>query len=126
MKWYCEAFRSAFEERHDRGIFVFCEPTTPLVGGPPTYWIGMRSVRFADRERFAEQCAQHSDKPPVPITLATWRRIKWCPWCGRGTERFYAKTYGDLADGILTEEHGWKAEQAVPPDAPERRRARER
>lgn len=45
------------------------------------------------------------------ITLATWRRIKYCPWCGSDIHRFYRKTYQHLADRALTDEHGWSAEQ---------------
>ena len=111
MKWCCEAFRFAFDERHDRGIFVFCELPTAVESGP-TYWIAMRSVRLVDRDRFAQQVQQ-----TVPITIATWRRIKYCPWCGRNTHRFYRKTYQHLLDSVLTEEHGRSAEQAAAADA---------
>ena len=118
MKWCCEGFQLAFEERHERGIFVFCEPETSLIKRGPTYWLGTRSVRLSDRERFNRQCAAISaSEQPLPVTLATWRRIKFCPWCGCTVERYYRKTYQNLADQVLTEEHGWVAEQVAPPDA---------
>lgn len=120
MKWCCEAFQFAFDERHERGIFVFCEPIPPNVKGGLTYWLGMRSVRIADRERLSRHVAVASGwEQPVPITLATWHRIKFCPWCGRGVERFYRNTYQALTDVVLTEEHGWCTEQVVSPGAQE-------
>ena len=72
----------------------------------------MRSVRLADCNRFVQEASQ-----AVPVTLATWRRIKYCPWCGSNIHRYYRKTYQHLVDSALTDEHGWSAEQAAAADA---------
>ena len=116
MKWCCAGLEFAFNERHKRGLFVFCEPTHLEAG--PTYWLGMRSVNIADKARLAEQlCKVPSSDRPVPITLVTWHRVKYCPWCGSQVERFYRKTYRALADPMLSEEHQIEAEPPAALDA---------
>lgn len=92
----CRGLEHAFEERHERGIFVFAEPPTAERG--PTFWLGMRSVALGDAGAF--KCDS-----PIALTLATWRPIHHCPWCGCKLARRYAKTYTTLLDAELSKEH---------------------
>ncbi len=92
----CRGLERAFEERRDRGIFVFAE--APVDERGPSFWLGMRSVGLDDVAAF--KCDS-----PIALTLATWRPIRHCPWCGCRLARRYAKTYTALLDADLAREH---------------------
>ena len=92
--WCCEAFKRAFEERLSRGIFVYAEPTVPKYNIEVTYWIGMRSIDFHEKDRFIAHISKQEIPPGPPLaqTLLTWLRIIFCPWCGKKLEKYYKKT----------------------------------
>ena len=108
--WCCEGMQLAFESRRGRGIFVYCEPDNNLIKCGPTFWLGMHSIDLDDVERFVEERSGMAIEPeerPLPVSLSTWRRIRFCPWCGKKLERFYRKHFMLLADDELSKEHKW-------------------
>ncbi len=112
-KFCCEGISTSFMDRKDRGVFVFCEPDNYLLSCGPTFWIGMRSVRFEDIDRFAEErrlLPERQNEKPFPVTISTWLPIKYCPWCGKNLKRFYKRSFEVLVDEDLSKEHGWNAE----------------
>lgn len=112
MKWCCEGLKQAFEDRHNRGIYIYCEPDHSLLKCGPTFWMGMRSVNTEDSGRFSElmKTVAQDNTDSLPITIGTWRRVKFCPWCGKNLERYYKKNFDMLIDETISKEHGWKAD----------------
>ncbi len=73
----------------------------------------MHSVDVDKFDRFAQEYSGSPADPdagPVSVTLATWKRIQFCPWCGKRLERYYRKCFMQLADEELSIEHGWSVE----------------
>jgi len=107
-KWCCGWMQLAFEQRYERTIFAFCEPDSNTLHCGPTFWLGMRSVRFEDVGRLTqERIGPTAGEPLPPITICTWRPIKFCPGCGRSLHRFYRNSFRMLTDDKLSNEHPW-------------------
>lgn len=99
--WCCQRLKTAFESRHDRGIYIFAEPPGRF-GETVSFWLAMRSVREQDVDRINEKSNQ---VPEVPFTMQTWYPIFFCPWCGVQLEWHYAPQFKILLDPGLSAEH---------------------
>ena len=99
MRWCCDKLELAFAARSQRGIYVYAESPQPQIGVCHTFWLGMRSV-----EDDILIHGQLLDLPREgdPVTLETWQRIIFCPWCGRNLEKFYRRTFQHLCDDAVS------------------------
>lgn len=100
--WCCDKLKDHFERRHERGFFVFAEPSSPDGPFPESFWLAMRSVRQEDVERLKQLNAPLD----LPITIQTWCPIWYCPWCGVRLDRHYRGQLELLLDAALSAEHG--------------------
>jgi hypothetical protein len=102
VKWCCEWLKSRFADRFERGCFVFAEPPAPrLLVERPTFWLGVRTISVSD-----EVTSGEAGGSVVPVLLATWYRIEYCPNCGHNLLRFHHSNFAQLCDDRLSKEHG--------------------
>jgi len=98
--WCCAGLKYAFENRNERGIYVFAELPHELLGVGASFWMGMRSIDVG--------CEPPKIVPSdFPISIETWYPITFCPWCGCRLASFYRKTYRQLYDDDASTRHGW-------------------
>lgn len=101
MGWCCDQLKQHFDQRYDRGLFVFAEPPDPTGLFPASFWLGMRAIRMADRTRLSEL----RGPADLPFTVQTWFPLWFCPWCGVRLEEYYRQQLSLLLDPIVSEEH---------------------
>jgi len=99
-QWCCDGLKRAFEYRNRRGIYVYAEPPHQRLSVGVTFWMGMRSI---DVDGSPPEFAPTEN--PTPITVETWYRILFCPWCGCRLERFYGTTWKQLCDADISARH---------------------
>lgn len=99
MKWCCDGFKYAHEQKHGRTIFVFVEPPSGEEKNP-NFWIGMRCVEKESLGKIAEI----SLPDDLQITINTRLPIIYCPWCGRNLNKFYKNNFFTLLDRELLDE----------------------
>jgi hypothetical protein len=102
-KWCCEAVRQHFENRGERGVFIYAEPPHPPVTGQPSYWLAVNAIDQVNIPRIPKP----ADGASLPIMLQTWLPVRFCPWCGRRLVRFYRKHWKQLFDKDVSVQHGW-------------------
>lgn len=98
--WCCQSLKDHFEKRLERGLFVFAESLPQEDQRPAYFWLAMRSVRKEDLETLKGSHALSQ----LPITLLTWERILYCPWCGVNLEKHYGERAKMLCDPEMTAE----------------------
>jgi hypothetical protein len=93
MEWCCDGFRNAFEQRKDRGLFVYVRPPSSANSGP-LFSLATRSVRQEDIPLLQGAA---KTLPEMDINLQSQTGMRFCPWCGIELKRFEA-TYPKLLD----------------------------
>ena len=98
-EWCCTRFRTLYERRYDRFLFVFARP--PGWGGTTvlSFWLAFRSVRHEDRQRPLEMLPHD-----VPLTISYDERILYCPFCGSNLEQVYGGREAELVDPVIFQE----------------------
>jgi hypothetical protein len=101
MKWCCDGFRAHYDQRHERGFFMFVlPPEFPKVSMEPTFHIGMRAV---ERSRFSEFSSATKGMSGC-VSLSGAMCFRFCPWCGTTVAKFYRHTWQELLDERITDE----------------------
>jgi hypothetical protein len=102
MKWCCDGFRAHYDQRHERGLFIFVlPPEFPDVSTEPTFSIGMRVI---ERNRFGELQETTKGRMTGCMSLSGSMRLRFCPWCGATAAKFYRNTWQELLDERITDE----------------------
>jgi len=101
MKWCCDGFKQAYDDRYDRTIYVYPSPPKPEYDFPDAFfWIAMRCI---EQKELAKGPIGVTRKD-LAITIATQRPIKYCPWCGRNLREFYGSNPTQLYDEVIINE----------------------
>jgi hypothetical protein len=90
---------AAFADRLGRTIYVYAEPPSDL-SPEPLFWIATRAITKQD---LAARAAL-PDTGRTAVTIATRKRLIYCPWCGRKLSRFYKRRYHALVDESVAKE----------------------
>jgi hypothetical protein len=120
MKWCCDGFRAHYEQRHERGLFVYVlPPTFPKVSTEPSFHIGMRAL---ERSKFGELQEATKGRMGGCMSLSGGAGMSYCPWCGAAVAKFYRRSWQELLDERITDEFRiLRAQQEC--DAPNERHA---
>jgi len=82
--WCCSGFRFRAEEVGKRGLAI---QVREGASGQPRFVLQSRAV-------------DHGNEPFVdagrPLTLVSESEFRYCPWCGKESARWYAKTWREL------------------------------
>jgi hypothetical protein len=87
MKWCCPGFKGNYDEAGQRGMGV-------LIGrnyeGRPEFTLQFRAVGKGN-EQFIS-----SSNERIPFSLVVDIGVRYCPWCGRDLEKWYAELVDDF------------------------------
>ena len=102
MKWCCDGFKASYDQRHERGLFVFVlPPEFPKVSAEPTFHIGMRAI---ERSRIGELTEATKGRMTGCMSLSGSVCMRFCPSCGVPVAKFYRHTWQELLDERITDE----------------------
>jgi hypothetical protein len=104
MKWCCQAFQARYEQRHERGFFVYVLPPIVDATREPSFHLGMRALERSKYATFSEAMKGRMDGC---MSLSGSTGIKYCPWCGVTLTKFYRKSWMEILDEKITDEFKW-------------------
>ena len=101
MKWCCETFRYAAENRQDDGFVAYAVPPRSP-DAEPQFGFAFRAVRTQDIPQLQAAVAGMSGTGNLKLTGAF--RLGFCPWCGVRLADYYRTSYQELSDKDLRRE----------------------
>lgn len=101
MKWCCDGFRNAYEQRHERGLLVFARPPVSGVTTKPSFHLAFRALERSRYDAFREAMKGRINGC---VSLSGCTGMRFCPWCGVELVRFYRSGWQELVDQKVIDE----------------------
>ncbi len=101
MKWCCDPFRNATENRTGDGFVAYVVPPGSSEA-EPQFGFAFRAVRTQDVPQLRAAVAGKSGTGNIKLTGAF--RLRFCPWCGVRLADYYRSCYQEFSDEDLRRE----------------------
>ena len=101
MTFCCDRFGYSYQQRHERGIFVYVLPPTVTFPDVPLFHIGMRAL---ERAKFGELQEATTGRMAGCMSLSGGAGIRYCPWCGVLLADFYRRSWREMIDERISDE----------------------
>ena len=88
-EWCCVAFKSAFEAAGERDFAIVVDHF-------------LEGYAFIFQHRALEPDDPGPKNHPGPISIVSQVHIRFCPWCGRSLQQFYALRLAEMVRPGLT------------------------
>src|ERR1700759_1230508 len=102
MKYCCQGFRNALENKRDDGFVPYVVPPSSR-GKFPSFRMAFRAVRSESVPAMRKAMATISS-PPTNVKLCGIFGLRFCPWCGAKLVEFYRSSFESLIDEHLLRE----------------------
>jgi hypothetical protein len=101
MKWCCDGFRAQYDQRHERGLFVYVLPPVAGASSEPSFHIGFRTLERGKHIASSEAIKGRMD---LCLSLDGSTGMRYCPWCGSMLAKAYRSIWQELLDERITAE----------------------